>query len=91
MIPSPSPIPPHVDLAGRILRRISARTGGQIRGLEVVVTGNRVAICGRASSYYHKQLAIEEIRREAGPAVAIQVDVDIHPLPLPPFGTNDSV
>jgi hypothetical protein len=44
-------------LADQIIRLVQSKTGGQIDGLSVSVTGGDVVISGRARSYYLKQLA----------------------------------
>jgi hypothetical protein len=71
------PLPPNADLARRLVKRISERTGGQILGLEVIISETRVAVCGRARSYYHKQLAVQEIRKSVGPNLTIDLDLEV--------------
>jgi hypothetical protein len=45
------------SLVEQITRLVQSRTGGQIVGLHVSITGADVTISGRATTYYLKQLA----------------------------------
>ena len=48
-------------LARRIEEVVTSRTGVAIRNLQVQVTGERVVLSGRTTSYYHKQLATHAV------------------------------
>ena len=69
--------PANAALAQRIRQRISERTGGQILGLEVIVSDTRVAVCGRARSYYHTQSAVHEVRKTVGSLLSIDMDFEV--------------
>lgn len=80
MAPGPSLSPFSSNLPGIVAREICERTGGQIHGLEVVLTGNRIAVTGRTNSYYLKQLAVQAVRNAVSEnALVIDVDVDVMP------------
>jgi hypothetical protein len=51
----PAPDPPR--LAGLIEQRITARTSGRIRNLQVTCQSGRVTIRGQCATFYTKQLA----------------------------------
>ncbi|MGE3780744.1 MAG: hypothetical protein AB7F89_26385 [Pirellulaceae bacterium] len=72
------------DLQAAIRRRISERTGGQIQSLEIAVEANRIVISGIASSYYHKQLAVEGTLESIGPRNGIGIEVNIEVVGPPP-------
>ena len=60
-----------------IERQIMQRTWGRIQALEVKVSHNRVAVRGRAPSYYVEQLALQGVLDVIGSADAMRIDLDI--------------
>jgi hypothetical protein len=63
------------SLAEEITRLVQSRTGGQIVGLNVSVTGADVIISGRASTYYLKQLATHAALDLAGRFASLTNDI----------------
>lgn len=46
------------SLADEVLKRVSDRTGGRVKGLAVDTAGGRVVIRGNTRSFHVKQLAL---------------------------------
>jgi hypothetical protein len=60
-----------------IERQIVHRTCGRIQALEVEVTDNRVAVRGRAPSYYVEQLALQGVLDVTESAGAMLIELNI--------------
>lgn len=70
-------MPASPQLESELARRVHERTGGQVRGLEVVVAEERVTLRGHAATYYVKQLAqtgVLDVLPQARLENAIEVD-----------------
>jgi hypothetical protein len=63
------------SLAEEIARLVQSRTGGQIVGLNVSVTGADVIISGRTTTYYLKQLATHAALDLAGRFATLTNDI----------------
>jgi hypothetical protein len=77
-------VPGPAELEQAVRRRITRRTAGRIRDLEVAVAAGRVEVRGRAVSFHLKQLAIqgvlEEIdSRDTGRQLKIDVRIAVTP------------
>jgi hypothetical protein len=62
-------------LAEEITRLVLSRTGGQIVGLQVAVSGADVIISGRTTTYYLKQLATHAALDLAGRFATLTNDI----------------
>jgi len=63
------------SLAEQITRLVQSRTGGQIVGLHVAVSGADVIISGRTTTYYLKQLATHAALDLAGRIATLTNDI----------------
>jgi hypothetical protein len=63
------------SLGEEITRLVQSRTGGQIVGLNVSVTGTDVIISGRTTTYYLKQLATHAALDLAGRFASLTNDI----------------
>ncbi len=61
--------------------QIAERTWGRVTDLAVRVAGGRVKVCGRAPSYYVKQLAIQaclaSLQASSPTPLPLQVDIEV--------------
>ncbi len=64
-------------VAERVEQTVLARTGGRIRGLRVQLSGDRLVITGRTSTYYSKQLATHAAIDAAETAFGVQNEVEV--------------
>ena len=60
-----------------IERQVMQRTWGRIQALEVEVTDNRVAVRGRAPSYYVEQLALQGVLDLIESASTMRIELNI--------------
>jgi hypothetical protein len=68
-------------LARDLERHIAERTWGRVADLVVGVAGERIKVCGRAPSYYVKQLAIQAcldgLQASSPTPLRLQVDIEV--------------
>jgi hypothetical protein len=67
-----------IALADALRRGIVGRTSGRMRELDVQVEANRITIRGVCSSYYVKQLAIQEVCKLFADGLPCYLDMDFH-------------
>lgn len=77
LMPIELDVPNSQTLAERVEQTVLARTGGRIRGLRVQLSGDRLVITGRTSTYYSKQLATHAAIDAAEMAFAVQNEVEV--------------
>ena len=65
-----------LSLAEKIEQAVQTRTGGRIRGLQVIVSDCEVVISGRVSTYYTKQL-VTHAAMEAGDELQVTNEVEV--------------
>ncbi len=70
-------VPHSQSVAERVEQTVLARTGGRIRELRVRLTGDRLVITGRTSTYYSKQLVTHAAIDAADMAFAVQNEVEV--------------
>lgn len=68
--------PEQFDLIEQIEQAIHARTGGRIRGLQILVNEGCLVVTGRTSTYYNKQLATHAIR-DTVDDMSVQNEVEV--------------
>jgi hypothetical protein len=61
----------------RVEQTVLARTGGRIRELRVHLSGDRLVITGRTSTYYSKQLATHAAIDAAATEFPVQNEVEV--------------
>jgi len=82
--PTTPAVPPETDLCLVLARRITQRTGGRIRSLQVDRVDGRIVVSGRTSTYHACQLACAAAVELLGPPGRGQDDVHFDIQVTPP-------
>lgn len=69
--------PNELTVEERVEQTVVARTGNRIRGLRVLLDGDRLVITGQTSTYYSKQLVTHAAIDAAEMAFAVQNEVEV--------------